>query len=253
MRIKKIPLTIPTRQYAVRRIEFDDWMVRRSKAELHRHRVMKIEQTGEGFIIDGLFQAEFLVGAGGTRCPVAEYFFKDRTHENGRSNIKDRKIAALEEEVEADGQNKSCRLWFFEEGLAGYSWLVPKEGGFAAIGVGGLLDRINQTGNRIWDFWEHHIKRLEAAGLIREQKHVPRGHVYLRRWKNGQTQPVQKGRVLITGDAAGLATRDMGEGIEPAVESGIRAARSIITGAGYSVSGIKKYSLPAIVFPPKLP
>jgi flavin-dependent dehydrogenase len=44
------------------------------------------------------------------------------------------------------------------------------------------------------------------------------------------------------GDAAGLATLDMGEGIGPAVRSGFLAAQSIINGTDYSLESISKYS-----------
>ena len=44
-------------------------------------------------------------------------------------------------------------------------------------------------------------------------------------------------------DAAGLATRDMGEGIGPAVASGLRAARSIVDGDEYSLADIDDFSL----------
>ena len=48
----------------------------------------------------------------------------------------------------------------------------------------------------------------------------------------------------IVGDAAGLATVDLAEGIGPAVESGILAARDILGQADYSAGAILKYSLP---------
>ena len=51
----------------------------------------------------------------------------------------------------------------------------------------------------------------------------------------------------LTGDAAGLATKDMGEGIGPAVASGIRAAESINSGRPYSVDSIGRYSLPGML------
>ncbi len=44
------------------------------------------------------------------------------------------------------------------------------------------------------------------------------------------------------GDAVGLATRDMCEGIGPAVRSGLLAARSIVTGEPYSLAGIDALS-----------
>jgi hypothetical protein len=54
---------------------------------------------------------------------------------------------------------------------------------------------------------------------------------------------VQVGNAFLTGDAAGLATRDMCEGIGPAVRSGLRAADSILTGAPYRLEDIDTSSL----------
>jgi len=76
---------------------------------------------------------------------------------------------------------------------------------------------------------------------------VPGAYSYYLR----QTGPVQKGRALITGDAAGLATLDMGEGIGPAVESGLLAADTILTGNPFSCDSIPRYSLPGIIFSAK--
>jgi len=53
--------------------------------------------------------------------------------------------------------------------------------------------------------------------------------------------------LYIIGDAAGLATIDMGEGIGPAVESGLRAAYAIATGKKFSLKSIPKYSLFQII------
>jgi flavin-dependent dehydrogenase len=47
----------------------------------------------------------------------------------------------------------------------------------------------------------------------------------------------------IIGDAAGLATLDLGEGIGPAIESGILAANSIFTGRRFSERSVTRYSL----------
>jgi flavin-dependent dehydrogenase len=46
----------------------------------------------------------------------------------------------------------------------------------------------------------------------------------------------------IVGDSVGLATRDMCEGIGPAVKSGLLAACSIVTGTDYSLAGINELS-----------
>ena len=51
------------------------------------------------------------------------------------------------------------------------------------------------------------------------------------------------GNAFITGDAAGLATRDMCEGIGPAIRSGHRAADAILTGAPYTLGDVTGASL----------
>jgi flavin-dependent dehydrogenase len=47
----------------------------------------------------------------------------------------------------------------------------------------------------------------------------------------------------IIGDAAGLATLDLGEGIGPAIESGISASNSILTGRRFPERTTTRYSL----------
>ena len=48
---------------------------------------------------------------------------------------------------------------------------------------------------------------------------------------------------FITGDAAGLATRDMAEGIGPAVRSGVRAAEAILLKKDYRIDDVTGASL----------
>ena len=52
---------------------------------------------------------------------------------------------------------------------------------------------------------------------------------------------------LIVGDAVGLATRDLGEGIGPAVASGKLAAGAILTGEEYALDDLDYFSLPAMM------
>jgi hypothetical protein len=68
----------------------------------------------------------------------------------------------------------------------------------------------------------------------------PTGYSYYLR---GPLNVARVGNAFLTGDAAGLATRDLCEGIGPAIRSGQRAAESILTGAAYSLSGLTGASL----------
>jgi flavin-dependent dehydrogenase len=49
------------------------------------------------------------------------------------------------------------------------------------------------------------------------------------------------------GDAASLATYDMGEGFHPAIQSGCLATEAIIHDSDYSLRSIPKYSWPSLL------
>ena len=61
----------------------------------------------------------------------------------------------------------------------------------------------------------------------------------------GKAEIFRTGNAFIAGDAAGLATKDMAEGIGPAVKSGLMAADAIVNGAAYDLSGISRKSFDA--------
>src|SRR5882724_3364834 len=60
------------RGWFIRRCEFDDFLLRRSGAELHLGvSIREIERDADGFWSVAGLRARHLVGAGGTHCPVA--------------------------------------------------------------------------------------------------------------------------------------------------------------------------------------
>jgi hypothetical protein len=71
-----VPITLRGVQHAIRRIEFDQWLIHRSKTPFLVYKVREIHQTGDVFSIDGQFFGRHLVGAGGTHCPVYHPLFK---------------------------------------------------------------------------------------------------------------------------------------------------------------------------------
>ena len=81
--------------------------------------------------------------------------------------------------------------------------------------------------------------------MVPDFEFTPKGYDYYLRDKNPITQI---NNIYLIGDAVGLATIDMGEGIGPSVESGILAAEAIINKNEYSVKSISKYSFPSILF-----
>ena len=151
-------------------------------------------------------------------------------------------LVTLEHEIEYDWHEKDCHLWFFGHGLPGYSWYVPKERGWLNVGVGAIAARIKNSGHDIRGHWGFLSAMLEA-GFAPGAKLDPTGYSYYLR---GNVEVVRRDNAFIAGDAAGLATRDLGEGIGPAIRSGLRAAQSILEGTPYRLDDVTGVSITSI-------
>ncbi|TFG67100.1 MAG: NAD(P)/FAD-dependent oxidoreductase, partial [Anaerolineales bacterium] len=210
--ISHFQFTLPVHQYAIRRIEFDDWLLQQTGVPHEVHHVKKIEQRSGKYIIDDRYAGYFLVGAGGTTCPVRRTFFTQANPRDAGTLI-----TAMEEEFIYEHVDDVCRLWFFENQLPGYAWYVPKSAGVINVGIGGNAAKLRARGSTIQAHWDMLINKLEESGLACNHSYTPNGYSYYLRQKRAQ---VRIGNALIAGDAVGLATRDMGEGIRTAIESG---------------------------------
>ena len=231
----KFTTTTPkTVQHSIRRYEFDDFLLERSGATVLQHKVSKIAPVDGDYVIDDTFRCKYLVGAAGTACPVYRNLFHDRAPRNSGLQT-----ATLEEEFVYDWQDPTCHLWFFDDGLPGYAWYVPKAGGYINVGLGGIAVQLRQQDGHLRDYWQKFTDRLRRRGLVAFDDYQPSGYSYYLR---GEAGTVRIGNAYIIGDAACLATRDLCEGIGPAVRSGLLAARSIVDGVDYSVAGISRYS-----------
>ncbi|MBM4162691.1 MAG: NAD(P)/FAD-dependent oxidoreductase [Ignavibacteria bacterium] len=236
--------SLPTRQFSIRRYEFDEWLLKRAGVPVYRHTVKEIGNDRDSYLLDGTYRCSYLVGAGGTHCPVYRAMFSELNPRRA-----DAQITAVEAEVKCDPADRGCHLWFSERGLQGYSWYLPKGNGYLNVGVGGRSTALEARGETIRDHWAHLARKLADFGFADADALQPNGHTYYLRHA---TPTVQRDNAFIIGDAAGLATKDLGEGIGPAVESGIRAARAIIHRTEYSVKSIPKYSLPDLILPWRL-
>ncbi len=124
---RRLTKTVSSRQYSIRRIEFDAWLLKRSGAEAILHTVRNVRPDGDGYVIDDAFRCRYLIGAGGTNCPVKKALF-----EPDRGDL----IVSQEIEFETPVQNSTCVLWFPFAEPWGYAWYVPKANA-VNIGFGG--------------------------------------------------------------------------------------------------------------------
>lgn len=232
--IKGLHLKVPCVQHSIRRFEFDAWLLERSGSAVEQHTVRNIRRDDDGYVIDEKYRCRYLIGAGGTRCPVYRAFFREANPRAERLQT-----ATLEHEIEYEWQDGDCHLWFFENGLPGYAWYVPKQDGWLNVGLGGMAARFKHGGKDLKRHWAQFTGRLGHTLAPGAQYH-PEGYSY---YVRGRVKVVRIGNALITGDAAGLATRDMCEGIGPAIRSGQRAAASILDGTAYCLDDVTGASL----------
>src|SRR6478735_3595290 len=67
---------LKSKSYAIRRYEFDNWLLKRSGVDVYHHKVHNIKKQDGFYIIDDVYKCKYLVGAGGSHCPVYISFFK---------------------------------------------------------------------------------------------------------------------------------------------------------------------------------
>jgi menaquinone-9 beta-reductase len=222
-------------QHSIRRFEFDAWLLQRSGVPVIQHNVRDIVKDGDGYIIDGAYRSKYLIGAGGTKCPVYRRLFRD-----ANPRARELQTVTLEHEFAYDYADPRCHLWFFNHKLPGYAWYVPKADGYLNIGIGGMAQALKARGDDIWRQWELFIKDLAQKELVTNFHAQPKGYSYYLR---DNVDTVRIDNAFIVGDAIGLATRDMAEGIGPAIRSGLLAADAITTGSEYSVASIERFTI----------
>ena len=232
--IKGFNFKLKTTQHSIRRYEFDDYLLKRAGAEVHRHYVKKIERREGHYVIDEQFSAPYLVGAGGTKCPVYRQLFREI---NPRA--KELQTVTFEHEFPYGWEDPDCHLWFFGNGLPGYSWYVPKANGHLNVGIGGMADKLKRKHGDIKVYWRQFVEMLGDDGKVRNVAYEPTGYSY---YVRGNVEQIRVDNAFIVGDAIGLATRDLCEGIGPAVHSGMEAARAIAYDNPYELNNLVHYS-----------
>lgn len=223
--------------YGIRRCEFDYYLLQRTDINMKQEiSVNTIQREGKSWIINDDIQTKLVVGAGGNFCPIAK-------HLNNKNNKYIEKIVAQEIEVECtDAELADCDIdrtipeLFFCEDLKGYGWVFPK-GNFLNVGLGREDSR--QLSKHVQSFCEFLLKKNKIPGNLPLNFN---GHAY-QLYKEPARQIIADAMLLV-GDAAGLAYAQSGEGISPAIESSMIAAKVIENAKGdYSKEHFEDYSL----------
>jgi menaquinone-9 beta-reductase len=219
--------------FGIRRCEFDDYLLQRSGARLRLGTpVSSTGRDGLLWVVNDCVRAPMLVGAGGHFCAVGRKL-------NGSSDG-----TALVVAQEAEFTIHPCEVssfttaperpeLYFSRALNGYGWCLRKQN-YLNVGFGHL------------DCGRLPSATAEFAAFLKTEGKIPhhmsmrwRGHAYF--LQAARRRRVDDG-VLLIGDAAGLAYPHSGEGIRPAIESGLLAAATIIAAHGrYSCDRLRGY------------
>lgn len=223
--------------YGIRRCEFDHYLLQRSGARLQLGEPLRtLEQEGSRWIVNGQISTALLIGAGGHFCPVARQL--------GAKRGKDEHVIAAQEiEFEmTPAQLEQCRVdgsrpeLYFCEDLKGYGWAVRK-GNFLNVGLG--REDNHQLSRHVTEFRARLIEQGKVPADMPEKFH---GHAYLLSSQK-QPRPLVADNAMLIGDASGLAYPQSGEGIRPAIESGLLAAQTIIQAGGrYQAERLQPYA-----------
>ena len=121
--------------YGVRRLEFDDFLLRRARARLLTGEPLRgLARAGKGWLANDTIRAAVLVGAGGHACPVARAL---GARPGDEAAVVAREIEFLLPAADRD----RCRVrgerpeLYFCADLAGYGWCVRK-GDHLNVGLG---------------------------------------------------------------------------------------------------------------------
>lgn len=204
--------------FGIRRIEFDHYLLQRANVRLRLGEgITSIRQDHQDWIVNGSIRAPMLVGAGGEHCPVARMLRAE--------HVRGPVVAAQEIERPVSqvrfgpGMDPDLVGLYFSDDLMGYGWCFRKQDhvniGFGRYGAVAVRQGLQEF-----------AAFLAEKGIIYPDESWPwRGHSY--RVVSDRRRVLDDG-VLLIGDSAGLAYRESGEGIRPAVESGLLAASTII-------------------------
>lgn len=206
-----------TVSYGIRRCEFDAYLLQRCGARTRLgESFQSLERTEDGWLVNGSLRAKMVIGAGGHFCPVAREI---NDKHPGEHSV----VLAQETEFQlTPEQQQVCRVQadtpelYFCRDFKGYGWCFLK-GGYLNVGIGREGEKQLSTA------------RDEFTDYLDREQRVPReilgkfkGHAY--RLYGLQKRNIVDDGLLLIGDAAGLASPQSGEGIRPAIESGLLAA-----------------------------
>ncbi len=211
--------------YGIRRCEFDHYLLERCGADQRLGEPLRTLERRDGhWVVNGAVRAPVLVGAGGHFCPVAQRLGAELGHGEPVVAAQETEFPLTPEQARTCGVEQDLPEIYFTSDLKGYGWVFRK-GGYINIGLG------RQGNDKLAAHVAEFLQWLTERGKVPAELGAKMcGHPYL--LYNQAPRPLVGDGAVLIGDAAGLAYPKSGEGIRPAIESGLLAALTIVQSAG---------------------
>jgi geranylgeranyl reductase family protein len=218
--------------WMVRRDIFDRFLVEQAQkqgAELKDN----TEVTGIQFQQDswsistnqGNFEASYLIAADGAKGPMANWLgFKNRQQFLG---------GTLEVETEVAPEQQNLAYFDFGSLKNGYIWRFPKHNGYA---ISGAILRSGKAKSE-------ELKKQLANYATESGISLTNSSYYeynLNLWT--EDRPLHAQKALLAGEAAAIVDPLTGEGIRPAIFTGLKAAEAIAGAIAGDEEALAKYS-----------
>ncbi|MGL5872753.1 MAG: geranylgeranyl reductase family protein [Xenococcaceae cyanobacterium] len=217
--------------WMVRRDVFDNFLAeqaQKSGAQLQDNtEVTGINLKGDRWQVttnNGTFEASYLIAADGANGPTTKWL-----------GLAERpKFVSCALEVSADIPADKKNLAYFDFGSVknGFLWSFPKSNGYSISGAfvkgkGKVQDLQKQLEN-----YANYLGANPANGKYSE--------CVMNLWT--ENQPMHTDRALLAGEAAGMADPLTGEGIRPAIFTGLKAADAIAAALAKEAGALANYT-----------
>jgi geranylgeranyl reductase family protein len=217
--------------WMVRRDAFDHFLVQKAQekgSQIHdQTEVTSVKWQSDRWQVNtsnGSFEATYLIAADGVTGSVARWLgFAERQPFVG---------ATLEVKMAVAPQSQNVAYFEFGSIKNGYIWNFPKTDGYT-ISAGFLRGK-----GKPEELKQQLTQYAKQFGM--DLSHSTYGEYPLSVWT--QQQPLHTERALLAGEAAGILDPLTGEGIRPAILTGVRAAEAIASALAGNAQALSQYS-----------
>ena len=221
-----------TPMWMVRRDQFDNFLLKQALtigAELKDNTtVTAIDLQGDNWQVkttNGTFSASYLIAADGAKGSMADWL--------GFGKQQEVMAASLEIPIEVAENSRHMAYFDFGSLKNGFMWNFPKTDGYSFSGA-----FVRNRKGKAQELKKQLTNYANKFGLdLSNGKYT---EYSLNLWQ--ENQPLHTNRALIAGEAAGIVDPLIGEGIRPAIFTGMKAAESVANALAGNQDALAQYT-----------